>query len=117
MIDPHDATRVKGCKADLQHPMGRSARMEDGASSSLAVRVDQRVNLGVEVGLCKGHCHQFSLPGAITVFAPVLQRAPAADSEVRTNRCDALSARLLDPQQMTPIGVALPLFDLNDLAR
>jgi len=36
---------------------------------------------------------------------------------MRTNRCDALGAGLLNPQQMTPIGMALPLFDLHNFAR
>jgi hypothetical protein len=33
------------------------------------------------------------------------------------NRCDALGAGLLDAQQMTSIGMALPPFNLNDFAR
>lgn len=36
---------------------------------------------------------------------------------MRTDRRDALGVGLLDPQQMTPIGMALPPFDLHNFAR
>lgn len=40
-------------KADLEDLMGRPARVEYGASSSLAVSIDQRIDLGVKVSLRK----------------------------------------------------------------
>ena len=47
MINTDNVMSMECSKADLQDAMGRSPRVEDGASSSLAVSVDQRVDLGV----------------------------------------------------------------------
>ena len=117
MINAHDVVSMECGKPHLQDPVGRSASVEDCASPSLAVSVDKRVDLGAEADLRKSGYHQISLPGTIAIFAPVLQCAAATDPEMRTNRRDALGAWLLNAQQMTPIGMALPRFDLLAFAR
>ena len=47
----------------------------------------------------------------------MLNRAAAANAEMRAERLDALRARCLDPQQMAAIRMAGDALDLNGLAR
>ena len=47
----------------------------------------------------------------------MLQSAAAADAEMRTDRRDALYARLFDIEEMAPVGMAGDRLDFHRLAR
>ena len=43
----------------------------------------------------------------------MLHGAPAADAEMRADRCDAIGARLVDAQEVATVRMAGNLFDFN----
>ena len=65
---------------------------------------------------CKRVDDEAAFPVAIAVRRPMLDRAAAADAEMRAERLDALGARGLDPQQMAAIRMAGDALDLDGLA-
>jgi hypothetical protein len=95
--------------------------MEDGAATSLAMGVDERIDQGagrrIKTRLGKRLDHEAALPIAVLGRGPVLQGAAPAGPEMGTDGGDALAARDLDPDQMAAIGMARPLVDLRGFAR
>ncbi len=82
---------------------GPLPRMEGGAAATGAVRIDQRADLAGDAGLLQRIHDELSLPVAIGVRLPVLDRAAAADAEIRAERFDALGARRIDAQEMAAV--------------
>ena len=70
----------------------------------------------IEPGLRQRVDDQAALPFPIAGRGPVLDRAAAADAEMRTERLDALRACGLDAQQMAAIRLAGNALDLDGLA-
>jgi hypothetical protein len=70
-----------------------------------AMGVDQRRDLAVDPGLRQRLDHDVALPGAIGSAVPVLDRAAAADAEMRAERRDALGACAFDADQLAAIGM------------
>ena len=116
-VDRHDVVRAGGGKADLQHVMGAKPRMHGDAAAAGAVRIDQRRHLAVEPGLPQRLDDDVALPGAITVDLPMLDRAAAADAEMRAERLDPFRARRRDRKQ-SPAVRMMPryIIDLDGLA-
>ena len=108
---------LSDAKADLDDVAPPAAGMKDGAAAALAVRIDDVVDRRVEPDLRQRLDHQRALPVAIVRGVPVLQRAAAADAEMRTDRRDPLGARDVDADQVTAIRMAGPGLDLGGLAR
>src|SRR5581483_5423045 len=97
-VDRHDVMRARCREADLQHITGAAPRMQHGAAPAVAVRVDDLVDNGLDPSLLQRFDDEAALPRAIGCAIPVLQRAAAADAEMRADRLHALSARSLDLQ-------------------
>ena len=89
--------RARRREADLEHVARAAPRMQHGAPAALAMRVDQVVDRRVEPGLRERVDDEIALPGAVALAAPVLQRAAAADAEMRADRRDPLRARASRP--------------------
>jgi hypothetical protein len=66
--------------------------------------------------LVQGFDDEIALPCAIISFCPVLNRATAANAEMRADRRNTLGARLLDAEQFPAVGMAGNALDLDDLA-
>src|SRR5262245_14541914 len=103
-------------EAHFKHIALAAAGVEDGAATALSVRVYKRVDRRLEAFPRQRLEHEATLPVAIALRFPVLQRAAAAGAEVRTDRRDALGACDLDLDQSAAIGMALPGVDLGGLA-
>src|SRR5581483_11057989 len=59
---------------------------------------------------------KLALPGTIGARIQVLHGAAAAYAEMRTDRRNARWARVLDPQQLPPVGMAGNGFHLHGFA-
>ena len=90
--------------------------MEHGAAAAFAVGIDEVVDRRIDAGLRQRVDHERALPVAVTRRRPMLHGAAAAGAEMRTDRRDALGARVLDPHQMAAVGMAGPGVDLDGLA-
>ena len=79
--------------------------------------VDQLVDRGLDPGLAQRRDQQIALPGAVAPGLPMLERAAAADAEMRADGSDPLGARCIDPHQMAAVGMTGPRLALDRLAR
>ena len=95
--------RMSRGKADLEQVMRTFPRMQSHAAAAFAVGIDQGKNLAVDFCLRKRGDNEVAFPGAVTLGLPVLNRAAAADAEMRAKRFDTLRARLFDPHQLPPV--------------
>ncbi len=116
-VDADDVVSAERRKADFEDVARAEPGMERGAAAAIAVGVDQRVHRRIEAGLRKCFDHQGALPFLIIRRRPMLDRAAAANAEMRTERLDALRACGFDPQQMAAIRMAGDALDLDGLAR
>ena len=112
-----DVVRAERGEADFDDVARAAPGMERGAAAAVAVGVDQFVDRRIEAGLRERVDDQAALPFAIAGRGPMLDRAAAANAEMRAERLDALRARGLDPQQMAAIRMAGDALDLDGLAR
>src|SRR5437763_1520363 len=92
-------------KSDFQHIARTVACVEDRAPASLAMRIDQIVDRRVEPDARECVDDERALPLPISLDGPVLERAAAAEAEMRTDRRDALAARRLHFDQMAAVGM------------
>jgi hypothetical protein len=115
-VDRHDVMGLTRGEADLQNLVRCAAGVQHGAPSARAMGIDEVPHLRRDPGPAQCIDQEVALPGAIVRGLPVLERAAAADGEMRTDRRDALRARGLDAQQMGAIGMAGPPLDLHRLA-
>ena len=90
--------------------------MQRDAASARAVGVNQLSHFAIELRLSQRLDHDVALPGAIGRLAPMLNRTPPADAEMRAERRDALGACHLDREQSSAIGMAMQLGNFNRLA-
>ena len=116
-VDRHDVVRIGRREADIEHVVGAEPRVEGDAATAGAVGIDQRRDLALNSGLRQRRHHDVALPGAIAFGFPVLDRATAADAEMRTKRRDPLRAFAFDPDQSPAVGmVAGDRCDLDGFA-
>ncbi len=111
-----DAMGLAGGKSHFEHVAGAAARVENGAPASFAMGIDQFVYRRFEPDLCERIDDEGTLPLAIACVIPVLERAAAANSKMRTDRCDALGARILDLDQMAAVAMPRPRLGFDDFA-
>ena len=99
--------------------MGAASGVQNGPPPALAMGVDQIADRRFEPGLLQRSDNEAALPGTISkeFRLPVLDGAAAAHAEMRTDRRDALRARRLDAQEMTPVGMAGDRLDLDRFSR
>ena len=116
-VDGHHGMSSQCGETDLQHVARSAPCVEYDAAASFAVAVDQILDRCVEPGLRQGLGDQSPFPVAIACRGQVLERAAATDSEMRTDRRDAVGAGDIDPYEVAAIGVAVPGVDLHRLAR
>ena len=90
--------------------------MEHGATTALAVRVDQIVDRRIEPHLRQRPCDQVALPITVVCRGQMLQRAAAASREMRTDWRDAFAAGDVDLDEMAAVGMAGPRLDLDRFA-
>ena len=70
------------------------------------MRIDQRLDLTFDAGMCQRIDHDPAFPGAIGRGLPMLDGAAAAIAKISTERRDALRAGAIDPQQAPAVGMA-----------
>ncbi len=116
-VDRHQAVRPEGGEAYLQHVVFAPPCVKYGAPASGPVGIDESVGLSDEAGSLQRRREQFVLPVAVARHSQMLQRAAAADSEMRADRRNAVGARAVDRNEMATVGMAVPLLDLGGLAR
>ena len=106
-VDRHDVVRARRGKADLEHVVRAAPRMQHGAAAALRhARRSGLVDRRDQAGLRQRLDDQRALPLVIFGERPMLHGAAAADAEMLADRRDALVARLVDMQQMPPVGMA-----------
>ncbi len=104
-------------KSDLEHVVRAAPRVEHRAAAALAVSVDRGVDRRIEPNLRQGRRNQPALPIAVARGRPMLERAAAANCEMRTDRRDPLAAADIDLDEMAAVGMTGPSIDLDGLAR
>ena len=67
--------------------------------------IDQGRHVAIDSRLRQHRHHELALPGAIGRGVPMLDRAAAADAEMRTERRDPLHACGLDLEQSPAVGM------------
>ena len=81
-------------------------RVQCDAPAARAMGIDQGRDVAIDFRLRQRRRHQLALPGGVGRGVPMLDRAAAADAEMRTERCDPLHACGLDLEQSPAIGMA-----------
>src|SRR5690606_31186460 len=109
----HDDVRAPPGEADEENLAPSPFGMQHGAAAAFAMGVDQFFYRRLDAGLCKGRDNQDALPGSILVLAPMLDRAAAAGSKMRTDRLDTLATRRQDRDDRGAVALA---FGLDGLA-
>ena len=109
--------RTRRRESDFENIVRAAAGVKHCAAAALAVRVDEIADRRVEACLPKGIDHEAAFPRPVRRTLPVLQRAPAADAEMRTDRRGTLHARVFDVQQLASVGMAGPRFGFDGFAR
>ena len=90
-------------------------RVQCDAPAARAMGIDQGRNVAIDSRLRQRRRHKLALPGGVGRGVPMLDRAAAADAEMRTERRDPLHACGLDLKQSPAIGMAAG--DRNDFDR
>jgi hypothetical protein len=77
--------------------------MQRHAAAPLAMGIDQRKDLTVDLRLREPRRDEIAFPGTIRFSLPVLDGTAAADAEVLAEGFDPFGAWLLDPDQLPPV--------------
>ncbi len=109
--------RAERGEADLDDVVCSAPGVKRGPAAAVAVGIDQFVHRRIKAGLRQRVDHQVAFPFPIAGRGPVLDRAAAADAEMRAERLDALGAGGLDAQEMTAIRMTGYALDLDGLSR
>src|SRR5262245_3612195 len=109
--------RAQRREADLQHIALAAASVKHRAAAPLAMGIDNVLDRSIDAGPRQCFDDESALPVAVTRRIPVLDRAAAADAEMRTDRRNALRARDIDANEPATIRMARPNVDLGGLAR
>ncbi len=80
-------------------------RVQRDAAAAEAMGIDQRRDLAIDSTLRQRRDHEFALPGVIGFGVPVLDRAAAADAEMRAEGRDPRRACGLDRDQPAAVGM------------
>jgi hypothetical protein len=91
--------------------------MKDNTATAVTVRVDQIGDRRFDAGLAQRLDDEAALPRPVSRRLPMLHGAAAANTEMRTNRRDALRARCLDAKKLAAVGMAGYFVNFNGLAR
>src|SRR5258707_14723034 len=91
-VDRDDVVRTGRRKADLEHVMRSHPPVQRDAPTARAMGIDQGRDVAIYSRLRQRRHHEFALPGAVGGGVPMLDRAAAADAEMRTERRDPLKA-------------------------
>ena len=112
-VDRDHMMRPRRGEADFEHVVGAAPGMKHGAAAAVAMGVDQLGDRRVDAGLAERIDDEAAFPGAVGSGRPMLQRAAAADAEVRADRRDALGARYFDGEELAAVGMAGPILDFD----
>ena len=116
-IDRDERVRTQGGEADFENIARRVlARMQHGAPPAVAMRVDQRADICIDLRLLERCDDEIALPGAIGRFRPMLGGAAAANPEMRTERRDAVGRGRFDAQKIAPVRMARNGFGFGGFA-
>ena len=102
MGDRHDLMPTGGREADAQRTRSLP-RVKRGAAAAGAARIDQGADLACDARLLQRVHDKLSLPVAIGIGLPMLDRAAAADTEILAEWCDPLRAWSDDLHKITPV--------------
>ena len=86
--------------------MRADPRMQRDAPAATPCASISGADLAFELCLRQRLDHEIAFPGAVALGFPVLDRAAAADAEMRTERRDPLGAGALDRKQAPAVGMA-----------
>ena len=95
--------------------MGAHPGVQRDAAAAGAMGVDDLADPAFDAGLGQRLDDEVALPGAIVRGVPVLDRAAAADAEMRTKRRDPFRACAFDLKQAPAVGMMAG--DRRDLDR
>lgn len=86
------------------HGLGAHS-MKGRAAASGAGGVKERADFGLETGACESLPDQAALPRAISLAAPMLERAAPADAEMAAGGRDPVAARLEQRDKLAAVAV------------
>ena len=115
MIDRHDTMGMQGRKTDFEDAARAASGMQNGTPAPFAVGVNEVGNRSRDPGPAQLLDHEVAFPVAIACRVPMLERAAAADAEMRADGRDSFGAHGFDAQQFAAIGMTGPEIDLDDL--
>src|SRR5262245_44244055 len=104
-------------KPDLDHVTRAHSRVEYSAAASLAMGVDQVVDRRVEPRSHQRRDDRSAFPIAVACRGQMLERAAAANSEMRADRRDAVGTGYVHLYQVAAVGMTGPWFDRGGPAR
>src|SRR5207302_7838430 len=104
-VDRNNVVRTGRRIADLEHVVRSYPPVQGDAPAARAMGIDQGRDVAIDSRLRQRRHHKLALPGAIGSGVPVLDRAAAADAEMRTERRDPLHACGLDLEQSPAVGM------------
>ncbi len=85
-VDRNDVVRACRREADLEHVMRSHPGVQGDAPPARAMGIDQRRHVAMDSACASVVDHEIALPGTIALGVPVLDRAAAADAEMRAER-------------------------------
>src|ERR1700756_2482134 len=91
--------------------------MKDNASAAIAVRIHERCDGYIDVGLAQRRDDQVTLPAAIGLLAPMLHRAATANPEMAADRLNPQFTRLLHIHKTPAVGVTWLGIDFDGFSR
>jgi hypothetical protein len=104
-VDRNDVMGIRRRVTDFEHVVRTHPRVQGDAAAAETVGIEQRRHLAIDSGLRQHRDHEFALPGAIRLGVPVLDRAAAADAEMRAEWRDPRRACGLDLDQSPAVGM------------
>ena len=116
-VDRHQRMRAQRRKADFDDLLGALARMQHRAAAAFAMGIDQVVDRRIDLRVMQRLHHQIAFPGAVMRLRPMLDRAAAADPEMRTERRHAVGRGDHHPQQVPAVGMTRHGVGIDGLAR
>ncbi len=106
VVDRDDGVAAGRGKPDAPFAIAAATGVDGDAPPAGAVRIDEKVDLAFDAGMCQRIDHDLAFPGAIGLRLPMLDGAAAASAKVSAERRNPLRAGAIDAQQAPAIRVA-----------
>ena len=116
-VDGDQVMRARRREADFEDVWGAAPGMKHRAAAAVAVRVNEIGHRRFNAGLAQRLDDETVLPRAVRRVRPMLQRAAAANPEMRADRRDTLGAGFFDVEELPAVRMTGPIRDLDAFAR